>query len=276
MLILSGVFMTVLALALIICSSFGSLYFVHNRLQTTADELALEGARKLNEQDRIGQMNNMIARSRQLVFDAGKSEEETQESLNHLSYLSGRLHQEAREGAELLEAERQKLETVSRNEAVAAIGARFNQIKEGHALVLPWLQVSVPVTPTINFGCTKKVKSNVEVLEGIDELKEADSAHSYLSTDGSKLYKDNIDAKLPESDSDLHFYISSLPAPVDTRIAPARAILARSYKEASNLQLKSTVKVELLLDVNTTLGAEAGSSMKAIGTAVATGGQPML
>lgn len=276
MLVLSGIFVTVLALALIIASSFGSLYFVHNRLQTTADELALAGARKLNEQDRIGQMNNMIARSRQLVFDANESVDTANLSLHHLSGLADRLHTESREGAALLESERQKLHIISQNEAFQTVLNRFNGLKEGHALVLPWLQVSIPVTPAVYFGCTDKVKSNVPVLEGVEELKSEDQSHNYLSTDGSQLYKDNIDARLPGSDGDLHFFISSLPAPVLTDIAPARAILARSYKDAADGQLTSTVRVELQLDVATGLGAHSESKMKAIGTAVATGGQPML
>lgn len=35
--------------------------FTRNRLQASANEIALVGARKLNANDRIGQMNNMVA-----------------------------------------------------------------------------------------------------------------------------------------------------------------------------------------------------------------------
>ncbi len=278
MLVLSGVFVTVNAVALLVASSFGSLYFVHNRLQTTADELALEGARKLNEQDRIGQMNNMVARCRQLVYDSNESNDEASSNLNQLQDLADDLHKEARDGALLLNQERQKLLNVSTNEARSAMLARFNSIKEGHALLLPWLQVDVPSTPQIKFGKTEKVQSNVGILSGLSDLESMDKV-KYQATDGSKLYKEGINARLDGSpDVDLNFKISSLPAPVQNSISPARAILARSFKtmSGSDDQLYSSVQIEMQIEVNTTLGASAHSTMKAIGTACATGGQPVL
>lgn len=277
MLVLSGVFMTVNAVGLIIASSFGSLYFIHNRLQTTADELALEGARKLNEQDRLGQMNNMIARSRQLVFDTNDSKDFVQESnMTQVSDLADILHEEAREGAMLLESERQKLFMVSKTEATNAITTRFNQIKAGHGLVLPWLQTAVPVTPILRYGFTDKTASNVAEMTIQNELNTQDHSSNYCTTDGSKLYKENIDARLKDSDTDLHFKLSSLPAPVANCVSPARAILAKSFKnEAPGSHLNSTVQVELKMDVDTSLGATAHSTMMVLGTAEATGGQLM-
>ncbi len=70
MLILGSVVMTVVGLGLLIGYSYGGLIFTHNRLQGSADEIALAGARKLNENDRVGQMNNMIARSRQMLIES--------------------------------------------------------------------------------------------------------------------------------------------------------------------------------------------------------------
>ncbi|MBX9689635.1 MAG: Tad domain-containing protein [Candidatus Obscuribacterales bacterium] len=276
MLVLTGIFLMVLVIAVLLASSFGSLYFVHNRLQTTADQLALEGARKLNEQDRIGQMNNMIARCRQLVFDAGVSHESTEDHLAQLNDLSEKLHDEAREGATLLESERLTLRSVSVSESNAAIMNRFNEIKNGHELVLPWIQAAVPLSPQIKYGWTDKTESNVEDLDQISDLNNADQAQNYIAGDGSKLYKHNIDAKLPGSDSDLHFKLASLPAPVQNYVSPARAILSKSYKELSDEQLYSTVQVELKLELETGLGASGGGSMKTLGTAEATGGQRML
>ncbi len=278
MLVLSGVLVTVNAIGLLIASSFGSLYFVHNRLQSTADEIALEGARKLNEQDQLGQMNNMIARSRQLVFDSGKSMDDANEHMSHLSELAEQLHEEAREGAMLMEAERVKLRTISKSEAQAAMLDRFNQIKNGHALNLPWLQVSVPVTPVITFGKVDKVQSNVPEIVGLDELTTEDQSKQYVSSDGSKLYKEGINAHLPGSshDGDLNFFLSSLPAPVLDSVSPARAVLASKFKSNSSDQLTSAVQVELKVGVDTGLGASAHSDLKALGTAEATGGQKMM
>lgn len=278
MLVLSGVLVAVNAIGLLVASSFGSLYFVHNRLQSTADEIALEGARKLNEQDQLGQMNNMIARSRQLVFDAGKSSDDANEHLAHLSELAEQLHQEARDGAILMETERVKLRTVSKAEAQSAMINRFNQIRTGHGLALPWLRVSIPVTPIITFGKVDKVQSNVQEIIGLDELTTEDHNKQYIQTDGSKLYKEGIDAKLPGSshDGDLNFHLSSLPAPVLESVSPARAVLANKFKTSAADQLSSAVQVELKVGVDTGLGASAHSDLTTIGTAEATGGQKMM
>lgn len=277
MLILTGVFVTLLAVLLLMACSFGGLFFIFNRVQATADELALVGARKLNEQDRLGQMNNMIARSRQLVFDANKSHANAQEHMDHLAHLSQQLYEDSREGALLLESERVKLKTVSINEARGAIAERFEQIKEGHALVLPWLQVSIPATPVVEFGCAKEIRSNVAFLKGLEELESEDSK-KYVISD-CDLYKENINAKLPGSDGDLFFRISSLPAPVQKSVAPARAILAKQWKPLTGDDaafLSSVVKVEMKLGVSTGLGAPAHQDMKATGTAVATGGETVI
>lgn len=276
MIVLSGAFLTVNALGLVIASSFGSLFFVHNRLQTTADELALQGARILNEQDRIGQMNNMTARSRQLVYDAGEAGQDVQANMNHLSDLSDRLREEARSGAILLEQERVKLLSVSKTEATNAMMARFNEIKSGQGLQLPWLQAATPSTPVISFGYTNSVHSNVCVLSGIDTLQTSDQGQGLLSSDGSKLYKENIDARLNGSDSDLHFRISSLAAPVNTSVSPARATLAKNFRNSPPEHICSTVLVKLHMQIGTGLGASTESVMEAAGCATATGGEPML
>jgi hypothetical protein len=276
MLVMSGVFMMVNAVALVVAGSYGSLYFVHNRLQNFAEEIALDGARKLNEQDRIGQMNNMIARSRQMVFDSDAANQESQSSLNHLTDLASQLYSEAREGALFLEQERLKLRNVSRTEATSVMTTRFNQIKDGQGLVLPWLQAASPGTPAFAFGCAANIKSNVNELSGIDALDSLDRAQTYITTDGSALYRDNIDARLTGAPADLSFKIASLSAPVQNSVSPARTSLAKSFRPVSQDQLYSTVQVTLQIDVNTAIGASSHSQMQATGTAEATGGQPML
>lgn len=274
MLIMSGVFVSINALALLIASSYGSLYFVHNRLQTTADELAILGTSMLNEQDRIGQMNNMIARSRQMVYDADTASTNVSTSLSHLSQIADQLHAEAREGAILLEQERSKLATVCTQDATAAVTARFAAIRQLHALVLPWLQVSEP-SLQISFGRINAVQSNVNELPGIPALDRADS-RSYISSNGSHLYQNNINAQLPGADNSLTFKLCSLPAPVQTSVSPARAALASKYIVATDDQISSAVQVKLQLDVATGMGPSSSAPMVVTGTAETTGGQPVI
>src|SRR5258708_4471309 len=46
--------------------SFGSMFFFQSQMQKFADDLALTGACQLNDGNRIGQMNDLTARCRQL------------------------------------------------------------------------------------------------------------------------------------------------------------------------------------------------------------------
>lgn len=269
MLVLSGVFMTAAAVAVILAMSFAGLLFTYNRLQTTADELAIEGARKLNELDRLGQMNNMIARSRQLVYSSRKQAEEAGH-FPQLIELSEKLLEESREGAMELESQRKVLRNVNKTEVESAITTRFNQLKARHTLVLPWIKVGITQAPVIKLGYIDQVQSNVTVLENLEGLEDADH-NPNVSDSQSDLYEENINPSLPGADSDLPFKVCSLPAPVENTVAPARATLASSFKNSPGDHLQSAVQVEITLNVETMFGATTGSKFHSIGTALATG-----
>lgn len=274
MLLLSGVFMASAAVAIILAMSFAGLLFAFNRLQTTADELAIAGARKLNELDRIGQMNNMIARSRQQVYACRQQLEVAQTHHPQLVDLTHRLLEEARDGAAELEHQRTHLRGVNSSEVQAAVMEKFNQIKGRHALVLPWINAGIPETPQIKLGYIDQVQSNVTVLENLDELHNADIGPS-VSDSQSDLYKENIDARLAGSDGDLSFKMSSLPAPVLETVAPARETLANSFRTSPGDHLQSAVQVEIVLKVDTMIGASGSGKFHSIGTALATGASKM-
>ncbi len=274
MFVLSGVFMTSTGVAIILALSFAGLLFAFNRLQTTADELAIAGARKLNELDRIGQMNNMIARSRQLVYASRHQLEIAQTHFPQVVELSQKLVDEARDGAHELDQQRLHLRGVNSSEVQTAVMEKFNQLKERHAMVLPWIRVSIPENPQIRIGYIDQVQSNVSLLENLDELQNADQAPA-VSDSQSKLYQENINPKLAGSDGDLNFKLSSLPAPVENTVAPARATLAASFKPVPNDDLQSAVQVEIVLQVETMLGAAGSGKFHSIGTALATGANNM-
>lgn len=275
MLILTGTCSCVISIGVILAGSFAGLAMSFNRLQTSADELALAGARKVNENDRSGQMNNMIARSRQLVFLSREQHDKTQAQMHNLDFLSEQLLEESRDGAAFLENERKTLRALNQQEAVEAINHKYEQLKNSHSLVLPWLRVQPPLTPVVKFGYISDVQSNVGELKAFEMLESHDESNSVVQ-DHSDLYKKNINAKLPGADGDLHFKLSSLPAPVDGNVPPARCTLAQVFRNDLDDQLQSAVQVELKLDVETMLGASAGSQLKSIGTACATGGAPQM
>ena len=108
-LVLAMVVIGLLAVSLLIGYSYGGLFFEHNRLQASANEMALAAARKLNDKDRIGQMNNMIARNRQLVFSGRQQFDECKEKYPGLASLAEELLDESRDSAKTLEAQRKQL-----------------------------------------------------------------------------------------------------------------------------------------------------------------------
>ncbi len=275
MMILVCFMLTALVVALVVAGSFGSLVCMQNRLRTSADEIALAGARKLNNLDRLGQMNNMISRSRQLVFTSKKQYEDAHEHYPQVSLLADRLHQESRETALELDSQRTYLRTLASNEAVAAMNEKFNQLKVTYPMTLPWMKVEMPQFSDRRFGKIKDCESNVFQLKNVDELDTYDTTTYISEKPGIKLYKEGINAKLPSSDGDLNFKISSLPTSVDKSINPARMVLKQSFVEIVSDDLPSATEVKLEIQLSTGFGIPASNKMLAIGTAAATGACPV-
>jgi len=151
-LILGGTLFAVLCVAIVVAYSFGGLYFTHNRLQSSADEIALTGAKKLNENDRLGQMNNMVARCRQLVYSSREDYEHTKRDFPDLESFASPLLNESRQSATDMETERKTLTARVQAEAEAAMQHKFNEIKAGYALTLPWLSIHSPQLKMTAFG----------------------------------------------------------------------------------------------------------------------------
>jgi hypothetical protein len=276
MLIFACFMLTAFIFVLVIGGSFGSLIFMQNRLRSSADEIALAGARKLNYMDRLGQMNNMICRSRQLVFTSQKQLSEAETHYPQVSLLAQRLHEESREMALELESQRQHLRTISREEATVAMQDKFDKLKNTYPMWLPWLRVEMPSLTEKTFGKIKDIDSNAAQLQNVDELDGWDSTTYISNKPGLKLYKEGVNAKLPPGgDGDLNFKLSSLPTPVDKNINPARILLKKSFIELVGDDLPSATSVKLEIQLSTGLGPQASNKMLAIGTAAATGACPM-
>ncbi|HMY02069.1 MAG TPA: hypothetical protein PKA48_01895, partial [Candidatus Obscuribacter sp.] len=163
-LVLGSVVMGLLALAVLIGYSYGGLFFEHNRLQASANEIALAGARKFNDMDRIGQMNNMIARNRQLVFSGRHQLDECVSKAPGLKDLATQLLDESRDSAKTLESQRLQLAVVARKEAKDAVLNKFVQVQGSYAMFLPWMKVEAPSLSGWQCGRAAKVDSNVEAL----------------------------------------------------------------------------------------------------------------
>lgn len=269
MLILCTVSFSFMSLLITVAMSIFGLYFMHNRLQASAEEIALAGARKLNEEDRLGQMNNMIARCRQLVYSGRDNSNNSQMNYPHLKALADQLLEESRQSAITLEQQRVKLKETMLAEAYAEIYTTYNKIKAPYQLVLPWLQTSPPSLSKVSIGCINGIGSNVTQLKGFSQVEQQDKGYVHPK---SGLYNANTNAKLPAPDSDLDFNISSLAPPCDNNMVPARLTMTDAYGTAPATYLTSAVQVELSMPATTYFGAKAKGDVKVIGTAASAGG----
>jgi hypothetical protein len=267
MLVVTSIFMALLAVFVIVGCSYAGLLFIHNRLESTAGEISLAGAMALNKNDRVGQMNNMIARCRQLVYDSHQTMNDIDPTLQHLAQT---LYEEDVESAQNLEnLDRKKLLQVCEDEAKAAMEAKFNELKPGYQITLPWLRLDGLTLKEKRLGKIKDIKCNVYKMTVQEELASHDTSNSYMEL----LYKDDINARIPD-DGGLNFKLASLAAPIDTSVPPARLTLAEAFLKNKDDHLHSATQVELELNVKSGLGGSASQLMRATGTAATTGGAP--
>lgn len=271
MLVFGCAVVALIAILALVGYSFSGLYFEHNRLQASADEIALTGAKRLNDRNRIGQLNNMISRCRQLVYSDRDDSKDVQTNFKEIQKLSDQLMDESRQSAQDLENERKKLRALAENEAVQAMHDKFNSIKQSYAMNLPWLRVKTPRVIGVGLGSIGSVESSVQEFDQFDKLKESDRGQGYVAQYAKlNLYKSNQNEQLKD-DSDLPFYLTSLPVPLQSEVSPPRVVSADDYQEADEEPIPTAVKVILDLRVENGIGFSSGGTMTATSTAITTG-----
>ncbi len=260
-----------IAMLALVGYSFSGLYFEHNRLQASADEIALTGAKKLNDRDRIGQLNNMISRCRQLVYSDRDDSKDIKANFKEIQKLSDQLMDESRQSAQDLESERKKVRSLAESEAVQSMHDKFDSIKQTYAMNLPWLQVKTPRVIGVGLGSVDKIDSNVQEFDGFDKLKDSDRGQGYVAQYSKlNLYKSNQNEQL-QDDSDLQFHLTSLPAPLQSEVSPPRVIRPDDYQEAADDPIPTATQVILDLRVENGIGPSSGGTMTATSTAITTG-----
>lgn len=273
-LVLVGVSMTLLAIGVLAAASFAGVFFAHNRLQTASDEIALTGARKLNEFNRLGQMNELIARSRQLVYSTSKQNEAIKSERNDplLEKFAQQLNTEVLDSAASLEKERHDLSALAQLEARQEMQAKFRQLKDSYQMRLPWISVEAPSIVSMNTGKIEGLESNAMEIAGITELSEQDKKSNYVIKGKQiSLYRAESDASLPIPNTP-HFRFSPLPAAVANNLAPARTALPEAFKSISGDYAPCATQLQLSLKVGSGIGPQGGGEFKVASTAVATGG----
>lgn len=235
------------------------------RAQNEGEELALSLATTLNKDDYIGQMNNMVEFSRELVFTSRQQYDEAVADYPRLRPLAMQLMDESRTGAKLVEAERQQLVKLSlkklREQVLDSNDRKASGVDKSSAgFRMPWVTTHAPSVSQLTAGYIDGVQSNASAPDGVPELKQLDIQGKFLSPKGN-LYIGNINAKLPSPDDDLIFKLSSLPAAVKGTTSSTRLAAANVFKPFAVLieageptdkgcdQLPSAVNVDLMMKV---------------------------
>ncbi len=272
MLIFLTLAMSFLSVGLAMAASFAGVYFTQSRLQSSADEIAIAGARKLNEFNRLGQMNDMVARCRQLVYSSNKQMSETEQNHNDLlmEKLTQQLNDEALQTAETLDTERRKLAETASAEAKDTMKQKFNQVKNSYQIALPWLTIESPSLVKNETGSVNGMQSNAQELQGFPELSQADKSN-LIDGKPTSLYRAENDARLPIANSP-SFKFSPLPPAVGNEMAPARATLPGEFKTIKGDYAPCCARAGLQVTVGTGIGPNAKGTFTAISAAIASGG----
>jgi hypothetical protein len=228
-----------IVIILVVCVIGFSFYLLltqQERQQTVADNIALSLAKTINEGDRIGQMNNLVTLNRELVYNSRQiSGATTSSDLYFCSPLAQQLLYEARSSADDIEKERENQIEIAKAALHYQVDNYNVNTKNAPQLHLPWWQSYDPQIYKVNLGSIAGVTSNVVHNDVFQPLTDYDTLQRHYVQKKSNLYFGNISAKLPEPDTDLDFKLTSLPAPVETTVAPARLANGEMFTPAGTI-----------------------------------------
>jgi hypothetical protein len=251
---------------------FNSFLFQRNRSQYQVDALAVQLAGKINDGDRVGQINELEECSRELVYVSRQDLDScAEDELEFLSPLCQQLLDEAHEGQQLVENERQNQTGIILND-IRQITNHYNDIAaKANGFTLPWIQTREPEIYRIDVGSIVNIESNVRSLPALSDLADFDRRQKYIAG-ASNLFHGNIIARLPDLDSDLKFKFSGLPAYVSGTCSPPRntnaevfrrtaTIFANGRTEPSNLeQIPNALQIFCTMD--TSIGSPSDNHTK--------------
>ncbi len=211
--------------------------FSQQKGRQSADELALTLAQVLNRDDRQGQMNNLVERSRELVFSSRKAYDDcSSEEFHNMEALMRDLLDESRTGAQHVEKTRELLSASIFADMQVAQKEFSQRLKNSQTMNLSWMKTAAPTLKQLEVGSIDRVSSNVMAPPGFSELRKLDEKNG-LCDPKSGIYLGNINAKLPGADGDLNFKLSSLAPPVGTTISAARLTDNNVFKSSKIVPL---------------------------------------
>ena len=263
--------------------SFYLVFFSHKHLQNCAEDLALDCARQLNENDHGGKINNLIGHSRELVFTSRELYYKTNtDDFRGLQGLAAQVVEQSRSGARLVSDERNRYVDVSLQNLRKAV--RDAESGNQRGLLSTNFSCGGGQVVDLKVGDLIQVVSNVETSSGVNNLLLHDRQQNYIKTGKQvDLYKANVNLKLPGEDSDLDFELASLPAPVKGAAAPLRLTRGQGFKHSMILRsggedkpgkckvIPSAVQVVMTMSVQQNVVGKLESQTRTVNTACANG-----
>ncbi len=279
--IVGGMLFLVMAFGLLLCAFF----FAQKRVQQQADRMSVAIAKRMNAGDRIGQINNLVERSRELVFTSRHNLSDANERLAHIEPLARQLLDEARTGAQMVETERAGIARRISEDVLAEADSQNKENASALQVNLPFMRTFPARLYSLELGYIDEVDSNALLPDGVPELKSADLSQSF-GEKASNLYAANVDARLGGSDSDLIYKFASLAAPVQKTISPPRLASLEVFRPlvklvdrenkvggASN-QLPTAVRMELVAGVSSSPDGQVDKKFKVSSAATTSGALP--
>ncbi|HEY9786641.1 MAG TPA: hypothetical protein V6D17_14665 [Candidatus Obscuribacterales bacterium] len=259
----------------------------HQRERADADACALALAQKLNDTDRLGQINTLVERSRELVYASRSAYQgcAAEEGYTNIEDLSRLLLEEARVGAQLVESGRRTLTDEVVADAKTSAKIMQERLHGERKTSLGWLSVNSPRLVSAEIGYIQKMPSNVKAPEALEILKQSDIKSGYLDSSG-RVYAGNINARLPSPDNDLEFNICSLPFPFNQTSSPPRLTSTSVFAPWAVLfdgqakpaprpaQLPSAVRIRVEMPVSTAGSELVSNKIQTAASASAAGGLP--
>lgn len=215
------------------------LMLSQKKSQNQSEELVLKLSTDLNKDNWIGNMNNLIGFSRELVYSTREDLNNITQKHPRLKPLAIQLMEESRRAAQFVNEERKALivaELKSVNKSIQLINSPPKGSQK--SVSLPLLNADTPVIVSVDAGYIDGVPSNVYLSDGVPGLRDYDVQTKYAKENG-KVLNANIDARLPAPDDDLEFQIASLPAPAKGTISPPRLTANSVFRKIVSVQPNS-------------------------------------
>jgi hypothetical protein len=220
MLLLASLTMGLVVFVIIIGLGFYIILSEQKQAQIQCDDIAIDLAKSLNAQNRIGQMNDTIEHTRELIYISRANLNMANDSMPAYANLADLLLTESVAASSMVEKERRNQIDLAVNNCRETVKKLRHTRTEAGNWLMPWFIENQLYINNVQLVTSNNL-SNITSPAIIKDLYKFDLEKHYIEKN-SKLYCGNINARLPPPDLKLDFYFSTLPACIENTISPVR------------------------------------------------------